>query len=246
MATIKCGNCGQVHGSVAEVRNCYAIASAPKVMSLHTIRGDVGVPVLDEVPDLEPRPDMDCENLITDKQIGFIKLLGKKRDISNLDALVLNVDKVEYDAHRLYTHIALEGGVTTKQVARALIDMLLGLPWKPKTDEKQLEAGMYKVDGSIYKVQKAVHGSGNMYAKKLVYFDPNGHEAKVAGDGGGWFFEYAKGAMRFIKPEHKMTLEQAKEFGTLYGTCCACGRTLTNEASIEAGIGSKCAAKMGY
>lgn len=243
MATIKCGNCGQIHGSVAEVRNCYTIASAPQIMSLHTVRGDVSVPVLDKVPGLEPQPNTNDENLITDKQIGFIKVLGKKRDISNLDALVLNVDKVEYDANRLYTHIALEGGVTTKRVARALIDMLLDLPWKPKTDTEQLEAGMYKVDGTIYKVQKAVHGSGNMYAKKLVYFDENGYEAKTAGDGGGWSFEYAKGAMRFIKPEHKMTLEQAKEFGALYGTCCVCGRTLTNEDSIEAGIGPVCASK---
>jgi hypothetical protein len=38
----------------------------------------------------------------------------------------------------------------------------------------------------------------------------------------------------------RMTLEDAKEFGALYGTCCVCGRLLTNEVSIEAGIGPVC------
>lgn len=91
--------------------------------------------------------------------------------------------------------------------------------------------GMYRLDGVIYKVQVAVHGSGNLYAKQLVQ------------DGDRWTFEYAPGAVRKLDSSHQLTLEQAKEFGALYGTCCACGQTLTNEASIEAGIGPVCASK---
>lgn len=91
--------------------------------------------------------------------------------------------------------------------------------------------GMYRLDGVIYKVQIAVHGSGKPYAKRLVQ------------DGERWSFEYAPGAMRKLGSRHLLTLEEAKEFGALYGTCCVCGRTLTNETSIEAGIGPICASK---
>ncbi len=42
----------------------------------------------------------------------------------------------------------------------------------------------------------------------------------------------------------ELTLELAKEYGKLYGQCMICGRTLTNEDSIEAGIGPICAGKL--
>src|SRR5690554_3742006 len=98
-----------------------------------------------------------------------------------------------------------------------------------------IEDGMYVLDGTIYKVQHAVHGSGNQYAKRLV---------PPAQEGGRATFEYAPGVVRKLRPEHRMTMEQAKEFGALYGTCCQCGRDLTNEDSTEAGIGPICGSKV--
>lgn len=96
-----------------------------------------------------------------------------------------------------------------------------------------LTDGMYRLaDGTIYKVQVAVHGSGNLYAKRLV-LDASVTPAHVS-------FEYEQGAMRKLTIADKMTLEQAKEFGALYGTCCMCGRTLTDERSIANGIGPIC------
>lgn len=96
--------------------------------------------------------------------------------------------------------------------------------------------GMYrKADGTIYKVQRAVHGSGNLYAKRLSPPDEFGGKAK---------FEYAPGAIRRLSIDERMTLEEAKEWGALYGTCCVCGRTLTNEESIEAGIGPVCSGRV--
>lgn len=91
--------------------------------------------------------------------------------------------------------------------------------------------GMYRLGSTIYKVQIAVHGSGKPYAKMLVQ------------DGDRWSFVFAPGAVHKLDSSHRLTLEQAKEFGALYGTCCVCGRTLTNEESIEAGIGPVCASK---
>lgn len=124
--------------------------------------------------------------------------------------------------------------------ASELIDLLQGMDDKPQATETAdapaksdaLEDGMYRMDGEIYKVQHAVHGSGRQYAKQLV------------GEGSEWGFEYAAGAIRKLRPEHRMTLEEAKEFGALYGTCCVCGRTLTRESSIAEGIGPVCSGKV--
>lgn len=56
-------------------------------------------------------------------------------------------------------------------------------------------------------------------------------------------WEYAGTAYRFVQADQRMTLEQAKQFGAIYGVCCNCGATLTDEGSIEAGIGPVCAKK---
>ena len=89
------------------------------------------------------------------------------------------------------------------------------------------EDGVYLHDGLVYKVQIAKQGSGRLYAKLLE-------------DG---VFVYAPGAIRKLSAHEKMTLEQAQEYGRLYGICCRCGAELTDEKSIEDGIGPVCAAK---
>lgn len=123
-------------------------------------------------------------------------------------------------------------GMSRKDMS-AFIDRMRGRPMRPAqphTQRIQVDEGMYRRDGVIYKVQRAIHGSGHLYAKRL--------------DEGS--FEFASGAVSMLRPEDKMTLEQAREYGVLYGTCCVCGRTLTNEESIEAGIGPVCAGKKGW
>lgn len=147
----------------------------------------------------------------------------------------------------------------TKKWASAEIDRLLGMP-KVQTPQPaaqpraELEAAIYRnpENGEVYKVQRAVHGSGNLYAKKLVLkpvdqfgddseFAVRTSDREVAGHKAT--FEYVSGLIRQIKPEWRMTLDQAKEFGAIYGVCCNCGATLTNEESIEAGIGPICASR---
>lgn len=44
----------------------------------------------------------------------------------------------------------------------------------------------------------------------------------------------------------RVTPEDAKRFGDLYGSCMKCSRTLTDAESIAAGIGPICAGKMGW
>lgn len=99
----------------------------------------------------------------------------------------------------------------------------------------EIEDGMYLLDGMIYKVQHAVHGSGRQYAKRLVPPEQRGQRAE---------FVYAPGAAARLAPEHRMTVEQAREFGALYGTCVRCGRVLTREDSIERMMGEVCASKL--
>lgn len=99
---------------------------------------------------------------------------------------------------------------------------------KPVTED-----GMYRMaDGTIAKVQIAVNGSGNLYAKRLVVGDREGR------------FEYEPGLIRKLSASDRMTADEAAEFGRLYGFCCVCGRTLTDETSIAAGIGPVCAGRM--
>lgn len=112
-------------------------------------------------------------------------------------------------------------------------------------DAEMLEDGFYALsdpEGAhlpvVYKVIVAVHGSGRKYAKRLNT------------DNGEW--DMARGGIRLLRPEHKMTLEEALKVakvvandveGRLYGRCWICGRELTNEDSIERFMGPVCAAK---
>jgi hypothetical protein len=113
--------------------------------------------------------------------------------------------------------------------------------------------GFYRKGSDIYKVQIAVHGSQMPYAKLLVLDELADEElnaqqlkAKLADLGkkfhkGRW--EYAPGAVRSLRVEDRLTVEEAVELGQLYGMCVRCGRTLTKEISIERGMGDVCAGK---
>lgn len=94
--------------------------------------------------------------------------------------------------------------------------------------------GIYRDDdGIIWKVQVAVHGSGQLYAKRLyVTQDPDG---KRVGH-----FEYVAGAIHRLRADQRVSLDEARKYGALYGVCIACGATLTDETSIAAGLGPVC------
>lgn len=126
----------------------------------------------------------------------------------------------------------------TFETAKALISELIGrreaqIRAAKIQTPKVTEDGMYRTpDGTVYKVQIAKQGSGHLYAKKLTQ-----HEDE------SWSFDFAKGAIHRLTADMKMTLDQAKEFGQLYGVCCKCGADLTDERSIERGIGPVCEGK---
>lgn len=91
--------------------------------------------------------------------------------------------------------------------------------------------GWYKQGDDYYKVQIAIHGSKRPYAKVL----------RVDGDTATW--EYAPGMVNRLTEADRLTEEDARAFGRLYGICVVCGAPLTNEESIEYGIGPICRGK---
>lgn len=114
--------------------------------------------------------------------------------------------------------------------------------------ERVAQDGIYRnpADGTIHKVQIAKQGSGNLYAKRLDVTptgtcggceDCDGEDACTIYSG---TFRYAAGAINLLRADQRMTEAQARAFGKLYGICCACGADLTDERSIEAGIGPVC------
>lgn len=118
------------------------------------------------------------------------------------------------------------GGVISRAVTE-IVNSPEFVDAPPVAEVTPAEEGMYKLGDRIFKVQRAIHGSGHHYAKELI----NGS------------FVFVGGMVRKLNSSHRMTLEQAKEYGDLYGICCRCGRELTDEASIARGLGPYCATK---
>lgn len=150
---------------------------------------------------------------LSERQVEVL-LAGKARDAARAEAAQIDREIYADEQYRSAVKPATEVRMAFEQ---------------PITED-----GMYQTpDGTIWKVQRAVHGSGLLYAKRLDV-EP----------GRTGTFTYEPGAIRRLRPEHRMTLEDAKAFGKLYGVCCQCGRTLTDEQSIADGIGPVCAGRL--
>ena len=170
----------------------------------------------------------------TEKQVQFIARLVEERDLSLKWEQGMPNDGPHWRstaaaaALNVLRDVRAQGYGVPRAAASEVIEHLLAAPKKDTAPAVEAPEGMHRLDGVIYKVQRAVHGSGNLYAKALIE------------DGGGWLFEYAPEVVRRLSEATKLSLDEAKQFGALYGTCCVCGRTLTNEESIEYGIGPVC------
>lgn len=135
--------------------------------------------------------------------------------------------------------VARESGLSTRDASR-FIDGLLASPRKQvvKSVVAKVDPGFYVVEGVIYKVQPSQSNPGRTYAKRLsLNVNEDGSVEAIS-------WEYARGALSLIASHgRELTLEEAKGFGRTHGFCCICARLLTNEQSVEAGIGPVCASK---
>ena len=105
----------------------------------------------------------------------------------------------------------------------------------------ELDDGFYELpDGRLVKVIHAIHGSGYQYGKVLVP-DNVGTSAPNWVKETGILAEVAASGKRVDTDESR-----SRELGKLYGVCMVCGTELTDESSIEMGIGPVCRAKRGW
>lgn len=108
--------------------------------------------------------------------------------------------------------------------------------WNYSPSLDLVREGMYIHDevGLVARVQRMQYGDDRGQLMVKVHFPIGPGETKQVG-------------MVKWNPDkltgygfRRMSYAEAQEFGQLYGTCAVCGRTLTNETSIDRGIGPVC------
>lgn len=190
----------------------------------------------------------------TDRQLKYARDLMRQRDDSEMLAAMPPIWREVYDNIRNQA-----GNVVAMQDASRIIDQLKKCPAKSigqivlpeiarldrheaakaqvrANTQQPLEDGMYrrKSDGTIFKVYHTVHGNNIQAAKRLIVINNYGGTADVK------FHYEGRKPLYTLTPADRLTEAEAADFGRLYGVCCICGRTLTNEVSIELGIGPVC------
>lgn len=119
-----------------------------------------------------------------------------------------------------------------------VLDYLKSLATPAKAAKEELEDGMYQLpNGEIFRLQYAVHGSGRLYGKRLMVETDDYGKITI-------WFERDSSVLRLLTLADKMSPEAARAFGQLYGVCCVCARTLTDEISIAEGIGPICGSRV--
>lgn len=151
--------------------------------------------------------------VMTDKQRAFALSLSNKKGIE------------------LPPNFAL----LTASQASVLIDKLVNAPYASNA-QKPWEAvadGVYIVpeggDKVVYRVQ--VGKTGFKSFSRLIPPAVMGGKGKYERVQRGWLI---------CKPEYRATLEEASALGFRWGICIVCGRLLTNEKSVDLGIGPVC------
>lgn len=132
-----------------------------------------------------------------------------------------------------YAHTRYSGAVRAERAVAAT------RPARPRfarqPGAQPLSEGIYAVGDKVFKVYPALNG-GHLLAKEL---ELQGLAKKPT-----WVYRGA--ATRFVQADQQMTHEQAVKFGKITGVCAMCGRTLTDESSIAAGIGPICANRVSF
>jgi hypothetical protein len=165
----------------------------------------------------------DMSQPMSERQYRYLRSLVESREYNTELPVVRQLEILDesYEFMRI-----------SSRVASTMIDKAKASPLRGKSEVSEqtpLEDGIYFRHGVYYKLVHAVHGSGRQYVKKFNDFTET--------------WDYAPGAVSCISPTTRLTEDQAKKFGKLYGRCVVCGRTLTDEDSIGLGIGPVCREK---
>lgn len=197
--------------------------------------------------DTAPRPALVG---MTGPQRGYLfDLLTQKAEIKGMDPV----------AAEAATNKWLDEGGFDKSKASELIDRAkadnarLRALFKPlEADAKRpvqvsgLDDGLYvrHSDGAVFKLYHTVHGRNELVAKELVIVkgEPDPYAAIPLPADKGTFEYRGKAPLRSLEGDkaRRLTLDEARAFGAIYGQCCRCLAPLTHEISIALGIGPKC------
>lgn len=190
---------------------------------------------------------------ITSKQITFLnalldeadRLLSQREEITGCTwpEARFTVRKMMLEVDGMTRREASAAIQSAKDNNLLLRDELksLGVPEEPTLSEPQYvtEVGIYRVGDRIFKVLPS-RSSDRHYAKELTGFRWEDRLPVADEPGTPLRFVYAKGAMREIRAEHRVTLEFERAFGQLVGSCIDCGKLLTDPKSIDYGKGPVC------
>lgn len=242
MASITCGNCKLTHDTVEAVRSCYAIQrqDPTSVTPSQASKADQGwhdgplLPQQDAAIGREMHPSH-ANNPIASK---MIKAAGEKRGVrfAPSEPLFTEVSDEEHQARIAKLEQSL--GFTKRperRMPRSIpkVGDTVTVNVGNRNSDDQTREGFYKVGDSFFKVTPA-RTSNRTFAHLLTSAKD---EAPV--------WEY-KGLARVYVPADapRLTVADAAEYGKTSGVCMICGRLLTAEDSVAAGIGPICAGKL--
>ena len=168
---------------------------------------------------------------VSEKQFNFIERLVRERTDDFWPS------EPEARVQRLY-ELFRRGELDRHKTSRE-IDYWLSRPQA----QVDLTPGVYEVDGRVYVVKPNKEKTA-LYAKRLVELN-GARRVNEENDTVRFELEYAPGAIRDIRPEHRMPLKRAEELTIRYGRCISCGRPLKAAVSVRRGIGPVCVKMFG-
>jgi hypothetical protein len=248
MASIKCGHCGNIHESVDEVRNC-AGARPDASVAFSDENGNVQMASVERqgenffLTNIEKDLYDLHEQELKEDHPGHRQAFNRPQATAE-DRVYLSVPFHEKDhakalgarwdpARKMWWFNS--AALDRAPFSRWLGDAPQAAQPKASAAPEQLADGFYRKHNGIYKVVHNQEGD-RQYAKVLL--------VEEGAANGTW--AYAPGIVNTLDASMLLTEAEAAEFGKLYGVCGICGRQLTNEDSIERGIGPICATKMGW
>lgn len=164
------------------------------------------------------------------KQTRFLLALARERQLAELGAT--GDERVATLEERLRERML------DKFDAMRLIDRLKASPYDQ--EDVAVGVGVYRHNGTIYVVRRNRTNEG-LHARRLV--EIGGRRLTEADTVVNIEFVYDRDALLQLRPEDKMTLDEAKPFVIRYRRCIACDTPLSDATSVERGIGPVCVKK---
>lgn len=255
MPSIKCGNCHGNHESVAEVRDCYAEtyqdeqnAKAEYEAELRNERFFEEGPESFQAARFAEEQEEQMRLGPLDEEYMAGQLLDKMTGAPGRD--MASEKQVKYASDLLTERqwpdtITLDDlrNMERRQVSKLITQLKLA-PYKETAEQDDdLQAGMYTADDGItQKILRVYLGqqSGRLLVKMIHLQDTEEYGYQYIGS----LSTVVGGRSKLGKVKlTKMSLEEAKKWGRMTGSCVACGRRLDVPESVEAGIGPVCAGK---